>query len=262
MIGLTVARVLTGMLALGPGTPAGVPAPSAPLVQQQAAGEIDFGDDAGTWANDGECDDKRFRGPGMTATVLLGDDIGHDASDCRAAWAAGQLELFQPVSGDLVIDGISFGDDSGGWTNDNQCDDPRFAGEAMSSILDPEDRLSDATDCAAAWQAGTIQLRDDDGDTNADPADITEAVTEDGVEFGTDSGSWTHDGECDDPRFTGAGMAGPPLLEEDIQADASDCLAAWRAGTITLAGGAQAPDKADKGGAPSISNRPGDRGRQ
>ena len=58
-----------------------------------AAGRIDFGDDTGEWANDGECDDMRFEGPGMTLTPLLFEDIMHDASDCRNAFKAGRLQL-------------------------------------------------------------------------------------------------------------------------------------------------------------------------
>ena len=54
---------------------------------------VDFGNDNGDWANDDECDDPRFEGPGMTATPLLDEDIGHDASDCRAAYEAGELQL-------------------------------------------------------------------------------------------------------------------------------------------------------------------------
>lgn len=55
--------------------------------------EIEFGDDASPFAGDGECDDPRFEGPGMTQTPLLDRDIGHDASDCRAAFAAGTIAL-------------------------------------------------------------------------------------------------------------------------------------------------------------------------
>lgn len=55
--------------------------------------EIDFGDDNGDWANDNECDDSRFEGPGMTTTILLDEDIGHDATDCRTAYEAGRLTL-------------------------------------------------------------------------------------------------------------------------------------------------------------------------
>jgi hypothetical protein len=58
-----------------------------------AASGIDFGDDASRWSNDGECDDPRFQGPGMTATPLLEDDILHDATDCREAFERGELEL-------------------------------------------------------------------------------------------------------------------------------------------------------------------------
>ncbi len=54
---------------------------------------IDFGDDSGDWANDNECDDSRFEGPGMTTTPLLEEDIGHDATDCRTAYEAGRLTL-------------------------------------------------------------------------------------------------------------------------------------------------------------------------
>lgn len=57
----------------------------------QTTRTIDFGDDSSTWANDGECDDPRFAGPGMTTTTLLASDILHDATDCRAAYARGAL---------------------------------------------------------------------------------------------------------------------------------------------------------------------------
>lgn len=266
MLGFVILRTfLSGVAVLGPTAPAGAAMPDAPAILAQAAGDIDFGDDGALWANDGECDDKRFRGPGMTGTALLDEDIGRDASDCRAAWEAGQLELFQPVTERLTLDGTDFGDDSGDWANDNQCDDPRFSGEGMSGVLTDNNRFGDATDCAAAWTAGSIRLRDDaDATDTADAGTpdtaqggITTPVTEDGVDFGSDSGMWTQDGECDDPRFQGEGMAGPPLLDADIRADASDCLAAWRRGSITLIGAGDAPDS---GGAPSIRNRPGDRG--
>ncbi len=57
------------------------------------AQSINFGDDSSEWANDGECDDMRFAGPGMTTTPLLQDDIMRDATDCRDAFAAGLLKL-------------------------------------------------------------------------------------------------------------------------------------------------------------------------
>ena len=56
---------------------------------------IQWGDDNGDFANDGECDDKRFEGAGMTSTPLLDSDIKHDASDCRTAYQQGRLALRQ-----------------------------------------------------------------------------------------------------------------------------------------------------------------------
>ncbi len=58
-----------------------------------AAANIDFGDDASEWANDNECDDPRFQGPEMTATPLLDEDRGHDATDCKTAFERGELQL-------------------------------------------------------------------------------------------------------------------------------------------------------------------------
>ena len=53
---------------------------------------ISYGDDASEWANDGLCDDYRFDGPAADY-VLLHEDIGHDASDCRAQCDLGQVAL-------------------------------------------------------------------------------------------------------------------------------------------------------------------------
>ena len=52
-----------------------------------------WGDDASQFAKDGECDDKRFVGAGMTSTILIDSDIKHDATDCRTAFAQGRLTL-------------------------------------------------------------------------------------------------------------------------------------------------------------------------
>jgi hypothetical protein len=70
-------------------------APAEVASAPAAAGQltVDFGDDNGDWANDNECDDSRFEGPGMTTTPLLEEDIGHDATDCRTAYEAGRLTL-------------------------------------------------------------------------------------------------------------------------------------------------------------------------
>jgi len=54
---------------------------------------INFGDDASQWSYDGECDDPRFYGPGMTTTPLLDEDRYHDATDCRRQYEAGRIAL-------------------------------------------------------------------------------------------------------------------------------------------------------------------------
>ena len=54
------------------------------------SGESDFGDDTGRWAEDGECDDPRFEGPGMGLTDNE-DALGHDATDCRELLEAGLI---------------------------------------------------------------------------------------------------------------------------------------------------------------------------
>ena len=120
----------------------------------------DFGDDTSEWAKDGECDDKRFDGPGMTSTALLPEDIGHDATDCAKAFKAGQLTLRDVLTEATVVDGIDFGTDSGEYANDNECDDPRFEGEGMTETdLLETDIRADASDCLKAYQAGTLTLK-------------------------------------------------------------------------------------------------------
>ncbi len=194
---------------------------------RQPSSQIDFGDDSSQWANDGECDDPRFRGPGMTSTTLLDEDIRADATDCREAYEAGSLTLRGRSSEPVVHQGIEFGDDSSRWAEDGECDDRRFAGGGMSAPpLLAEHERADASDCLAAFKAGTIHLR---------PEPVTSPVFYQGIDFGVDSSDWAQDGECDDSRFVGEGMTSTPLLDEDVRADASDCLAAFKAGRLKLA---------------------------
>jgi len=65
---------------------------SATLLSACGGDKVEFGDDSSQWANDGECDDPRFEGRGMAAT-LLAEDLGKDASDCRALYEAGDIRL-------------------------------------------------------------------------------------------------------------------------------------------------------------------------
>lgn len=53
---------------------------------------VEWGDNTSRWANDGECDDPRFAGPGMART-LLDEDRFHDARDCQNLYRSGQVYL-------------------------------------------------------------------------------------------------------------------------------------------------------------------------
>ena len=142
-----------------------------------------FGDDSGHFAKDGECDDMRFAGPGMTTTLLIDSDILHDATDCRAAFNQGRL-IYMGGHRDarinaLVASGVSansgstnsgyadsgtnhimWGDDSSKYSKDGECDDKRFEGPGMTNtpLLD-SDIKHDATDCRTAFNQGRIHLR-------------------------------------------------------------------------------------------------------
>ena len=51
---------------------------------------VNFGNNSSEWANDGECDDARFTGPG-TDDIMLSSDTGRDANDCRALCQTGEV---------------------------------------------------------------------------------------------------------------------------------------------------------------------------
>ena len=113
---------------------------------------VDFGDNSSQWANDGECDDPRFTGRGMAATLLEEDRL-RDATDCRSLYQSGSIQMRRAAGG------WSFGDDSSQWANDGECDDPRFTGDGMASVLLEEDTMRDATDCRALYNAGRIRYK-------------------------------------------------------------------------------------------------------
>jgi len=62
------------------------------LLMDMVNNDIEFGDDSGEWANDGECDDPRFIGPGMTMMPPF-DHERRDASDCRVLFGLGEIRL-------------------------------------------------------------------------------------------------------------------------------------------------------------------------
>ncbi len=125
-----------------------------------------FGDDASRFSKDGECDDMRFEGAGMSDTLLIDSDIFHDATDCRAAFNQGRLRYLgghrhgTPSNSGNTTSHIQWGDDSSKYSKDGECDDKRFAGAGMTTtpLLD-SDIQHDATDCRAAYNAGRLTLR-------------------------------------------------------------------------------------------------------
>ena len=65
------------------------------LADAQAAtkfSNLELGNNSSEWANDGECDDIRFEGPG-TASMTSDNDTKKDANDCRNALKFGQAFL-------------------------------------------------------------------------------------------------------------------------------------------------------------------------
>jgi hypothetical protein len=125
------------------------------------AQSINFGDDASQWSRDGECDDRRFRGAAM-AEGLDRDDIGHDATDCKAGYDAGKLIVwdFAKAKAATQCAAIDFGDDNSEWPNDGQCDDYRFDGPGADYVLLLEDVGHDASDCRALCDTDQIAIRD------------------------------------------------------------------------------------------------------
>lgn len=131
---------------------------------------IDFGNDGGDLAKDGECDDLRFIGEGM-AEILLTDEIGRDASDCRSAYSSGKVSL-NPLFVKPASEGdFNFGDDRSAFANDGECDDIRFVHDGSSgTVYLAEDVGHDATDCKAGVEAGLLTWQ-------GDRADIERGIT-------------------------------------------------------------------------------------
>ncbi len=264
---------------------------------------IDFGDNSSPFADDGECDDPRFEGPGA-AGFTFDDGAMTDANDCSSLFLEGSITLIETDSAatSVVVDssGINFGDNSSIFSDDGECDDPRFEGSGSAFSTSQENSMRDANDCRSLFESGQVTLvagadpspsvaaattaipqsqpvaqtrdnyevgtprgdingaRQEDGSLFAsgtvygdrlDPSDtsnntLTPNVTNlapaparststGGIQFGDNSSIYANDGECDDPRFEGDGMAAISF-DEDIERDANDCRAAYEAGTITL----------------------------
>ncbi len=117
---------------------------------------------------------------------------------------------------------VDFGDDASRWARDGECDDPRFEGRDMTGTLLEGDRGHDATDCRRLYEAGHIRLFGVD-------------LISGQIHFGDDSSEYARDGECDDIRFTGNGVAWI-LIDDERGRDATDCRRLYEAGRIQLFG--------------------------
>ena len=198
------------------------------FIEKSVIDGFDFGDDRNLYAKDGECDDPRFDGDGMGAKPSLAG-LKHDATDCMAAWTADQIRpRVSLTSGGIAIrDGLLFGDDSSPYANDGECDDPSFVGRSMAGGGGSSEHVGrDQTDCLLGYESGALKA--------APPVPVQQNIVVDNIVFGDNEGSFPNDGECDDPRFTGPGMA-TSLLDGDVRHDANDCLALYQAGDIQLA---------------------------
>ena len=216
-----------------------------------AQGAPDFGTDSSAWANDGQCDDPRFQGPGVAA-VTVEEDRMAVATDCRAAFEACTAQLVagadvgtapaQPAAPATPGKGapaaapaapaqpaapaaIDFGDDSGPYARDGECDDRRFAGAGMATVLSWASVGRDASDCQPLHQSGQIRLWN--------PLEAQAATQCASVDFGNDSGPYANDGECDDIRFEGLGAASS-LSAENSGGDAADCRQLCTFGSVSL----------------------------
>ena len=205
----------------------GAAATPVPELPRETA--VAFGDDSGAYASDGECDDPRFEGDGMSAPTFRTEEL-RDASACRRLYEEGSIALAAEAVDDgsaEPVGAIDFGDDTGAFPSDGECDDPRFTGEGMSAMDFRTEERRDASDCRRLYDAGRIALAGEGG-AGAAPAGA--------IDFGDDSGSYPSDGECDDPRFDGPGMSAPDFRTEERR-DATDCRRLFDDGRIALLGG-------------------------
>ncbi|MEO0359314.1 MAG: hypothetical protein AAF386_13710 [Pseudomonadota bacterium] len=117
----------------------------------------------------------------------------------------------------------SFGNDSSDFANDGECDDQRFIGNGMATSLSLENIGKDASDCSALFLDGQLKLVSESAGRAATQCNK--------INFGDNTSDWINDGECDDARFGGRGMASD-LNWTNVFRDANDCRMACDAGTI------------------------------
>ena len=130
---------------------------------------------------------------------------------------------------------IDFGDNSGTFPFDGECDDLRFSGPGASGTDSATNLMRDAYDCREQYNSGNIYINN-----NIEISEPTYSSSDDDAfydteweesDFGDNSSEWAYNGECDDPRFEGWGMA-DILVEDDARADAFDCFTLFSQGDI------------------------------
>ena len=198
------------------------------------SGGINFGDNSSVFADDGECDDPRFEGPGA-ATPTSDFSEMRDANDCRNMFESGQVILVAEVSASP----------SPAPAARAQTSQPSAPPQDTHTIGTPRGDIDGATRAdGSIFASGTVYGDSiESGDSSrirmSDTSSFTPAPvrrsSNDGIDFGDNSSIFANDGECDDPRFEGEGMA-VVSYDDDLRRDADDCRAAYEAGTITLIG--------------------------
>ena len=99
--------------------------------------------------------------------------------------------------------------DSGEYAFDSECDDPRFGASIRSNLL------RDATDCRTS------------GVVSSGNKEFVGVV----FDFGSDASEVANNSFCEDTRFVGARPQGDDP-DEFRRRDASDCIAAYREGSV------------------------------
>ena len=81
-----------------------------------------------------------------------------------------------------------------------------------------------------------------------DTSTTTAAVAGTGaIDFGDDLSTWANDGECDDDRFEGEGMANS-IVDSDLYHDATDCSTLYAAGEVAFTESSASAGAAPEGG--------------
>ena len=74
-------------------------------------------------------------------------------------WAASDFGVEEMILA-MSLDDIVFGEDSGVFTNDGECDDPRFEGTGAAFRSSTSEFFADASDCRSMFEAGQVTLKE------------------------------------------------------------------------------------------------------